>query len=176
MCKRAGEGAAQAVEMTDLWKARKAKIRLSALPTSPWKSRTQRGFPHFHRSGDGSLSTEKNHPQEELWAVEKWKSRVRIPTFPRPRQPAAQGKTHFKKERSNPLHPRFVDRFRPYNRKSAAPRPECVRTTLQPRLRLGDPPSLSPQPAQYPYPPCLPLPSAILCLMLAESLESQRCV
>jgi hypothetical protein len=29
---------------------------------------------------------------EELWAVEKWKSKFRIPTFPQPRQPAAQGR------------------------------------------------------------------------------------
>ena len=29
---------------------------------------------------------------EEVWAVEKWKSKIRIPTFPQPRQPAAQGR------------------------------------------------------------------------------------
>src|SRR6266498_3669024 len=30
--------------------------------------------------------------EEKLWAVEKWKSKSRIPTFPPPRMPAAQGK------------------------------------------------------------------------------------
>jgi len=27
-----------------------------------------------------------------MWAMEKWESKTRIPTFPQPRQPAAQGK------------------------------------------------------------------------------------
>jgi hypothetical protein len=30
--------------------------------------------------------------EEKLWAVEKWKSKSRISTFPPPRMPAAQGK------------------------------------------------------------------------------------
>src|SRR6266496_4557424 len=30
--------------------------------------------------------------EEKLWAMEKWKSKSRIPTFPPPRMPAAQGK------------------------------------------------------------------------------------
>src|SRR5256885_15994911 len=30
--------------------------------------------------------------EEKLWALEKWKSKNRIPTFPPPRMPAAQGK------------------------------------------------------------------------------------
>ena len=34
----------------------------------------------------------KTKNEEELWAMEKWKSKIRIPTFPPPRMPAAQGK------------------------------------------------------------------------------------
>jgi hypothetical protein len=36
---------------------------------------------------------------EKLWAMEKWKSNRRIPTFPQPRQPAAQG-SNFISERA----------------------------------------------------------------------------
>jgi hypothetical protein len=34
----------------------------------------------------------ENQNEEELWAMGKWKSKIRIPTFPPPRMPAAQGK------------------------------------------------------------------------------------
>jgi hypothetical protein len=34
----------------------------------------------------------KTKKREELWAMGKWKSKIRIPTFPPPRMPAAQGK------------------------------------------------------------------------------------
>jgi hypothetical protein len=34
----------------------------------------------------------EDEEEEELWAVEKWKSKSRIPTFPPPRMPAALGK------------------------------------------------------------------------------------
>ena len=36
----------------------------------------------------------KTEREEKLWAVEKWKSKSRIPTFPPPRKPAAQGTNH----------------------------------------------------------------------------------
>jgi hypothetical protein len=39
---------------------------------------------------------EENGGQEEVWAMEKWKSKGGIPTFPQPRQPAAQGRRLFK--------------------------------------------------------------------------------
>src|SRR5882762_10336453 len=63
----------RAVEMAGLWKAWKAKSRLSPLTTAPWKSRQKQArFPHSHSSGD--------------YAVEKWKTKIRFPTFP-PRSP-----------------------------------------------------------------------------------------
>ena len=59
----------RAVEMPGLWKAWKAKSRLPPLSTAPWKSRQRQArFPHFHSSGD--------------YAVEKWKTKPRFPTFP----------------------------------------------------------------------------------------------
>src|SRR5436190_24327322 len=59
----------RAVEMAGLWKAWKTKNRLPPLSTAPWKSRQRRArFPHSHSSGD--------------YAVEKWKTKSRFPTFP----------------------------------------------------------------------------------------------
>jgi len=45
----------------------------------------------------------KTEREEKLWAVEKWKSKNRIPTFPPPRKPAAQGKDHLVKQRINAM-------------------------------------------------------------------------
>jgi hypothetical protein len=46
--------------------------------------------------------------EEKLWAVEKWKSKNRIPTFPPPRMPAAQGKDHPIKQGINAMMRRAV--------------------------------------------------------------------
>jgi hypothetical protein len=63
--------------MTDLWKAWKAKNGLSPLSTGPWKSRQEQArFPHSHSSDD--------------YAVEKWKTKSRFPTFPRAFSPLAK--------------------------------------------------------------------------------------
>ena len=51
----------------------------------------------------------KTKNEEELWAMEKWKSKIRIPTFPPPRMPAAQGKNgrlHKTLDPSEPLKSR----------------------------------------------------------------------
>src|SRR5713101_1733803 len=59
----------RAVEMAGLWKAWKTKSRFSPLSTAPWESRQKQArFPHSHSSGD--------------YAVEKWKTKSRFPTFP----------------------------------------------------------------------------------------------
>jgi hypothetical protein len=51
------------VEMPGLWKAWKAKSRLTTLSTSPWKSRQRRArFPHSHSAddeGDGKVENQK---------------------------------------------------------------------------------------------------------------------
>jgi len=63
--------------MTELWKAWKAKNRLSPLSTAPWESRQEQArFPHSHSSDD--------------YAVEKWKTKSRFPTFPRAISPFAK--------------------------------------------------------------------------------------
>src|SRR5450432_2487669 len=48
-------------------------------------------FPHSHSPGCFHRESRKPGDGEEMWTVEKWKSKNRIPTFPPPRQPAAQG-------------------------------------------------------------------------------------
>src|SRR5690349_11283480 len=62
-------------------------------PRAPWKSRQEQArFPHFHSSGGSYICFRQNSKQEKkrkVWAMEKWKSKTRIPTFPPPRQPAA---------------------------------------------------------------------------------------
>ena len=48
---------------------------------------------------------DKDQTEELLWAMEKWKSKTRIPTFPQPRQPAAQGRTAvYTKRLTRPQH------------------------------------------------------------------------
>ena len=84
--------------MAELWKAWKAKNRLPTLPTLLGNLAQTARFPHSHSSGDGfQLGQRKANRKKKLWAVEKWKSKTRIPTFPQPRQPAAQGKNVKKK-------------------------------------------------------------------------------
>src|SRR5438128_9631015 len=69
LAKNENQDGKRAVEMAGLWKAWKAKSRLPPLSTAPWKSRQRQArFPHFHSSGD--------------YAVEKWKTKPRFPTFP----------------------------------------------------------------------------------------------
>jgi hypothetical protein len=62
--------AKRAVEMTRWWKAWKSKSSFSTLPTAAWKSRK-----------GGEIST---FPQPGFAAMEKWKTKSRFPTFPRP--------------------------------------------------------------------------------------------
>ena len=45
----------------------------------------------------------KTEREEKLWGVEEWKSKSGIPTFPPPREPAAQGKDHLMKEGVNAM-------------------------------------------------------------------------
>jgi len=54
--------------MAELWKAWKAKGRLSPPPPTPWKSRTRREIPTF--------------PQPRRSGMEKWKTKSRFSTFP----------------------------------------------------------------------------------------------
>ena len=54
--------------MAELWKAGKAKGRLSPPPPAPWKSRPHREIPTF--------------PQRRRNGLEKWKTKNRFSTFP----------------------------------------------------------------------------------------------
>jgi hypothetical protein len=55
------------------------------------EGRTALGWPKTEKQHPNNLRNEDQN-EEELWAVEKWKSKNRIPTFPPPRMPAALGK------------------------------------------------------------------------------------
>ena len=77
--------------MAERWKAWKTKIRFPKLPPAPWKSRKNGEIPTFPPLRLFLCVHINTAEAKELWAVEKWKSKSRIPTFPQPRQPAAQG-------------------------------------------------------------------------------------
>ncbi len=64
-----------------------AKTRFSKLPTAPWKSGKSGEIPTFPPLRFlFPLPFETKTEHEELWAMEKWKSNGRIPTFPQPRR------------------------------------------------------------------------------------------
>src|SRR5260370_35697510 len=88
-------GRGSAVEKAELWKPWKTKGRFPPAPTAPWKSRTRREIPTFpprrlYRFHAPRRSRDRDRIL--IWAVQKWKSESRIPTFAPPRQPQAQGR------------------------------------------------------------------------------------
>src|ERR1039457_6814036 len=82
----------------ELWKCRRCGNRGN--PTTGFPPLPQRlgnlakaaRFPHSHSSYGLLSRLNQTTPAEELGAVEKWKSKSRIPTFPPPRLAAAQGR------------------------------------------------------------------------------------
>jgi hypothetical protein len=80
-------GNADGVETLEIQKAGFPRFpqRLGNLAKAP-------RFPHFHSSYGLLWRLNQTTPAEELGAVEKWKSKSRIPTFPPHRWPAAQGR------------------------------------------------------------------------------------
>ena len=93
--------------MTGLWKEWQAKSRLPTLSTSPLEiSPNSRRDSHISTAPASVTYPRRNSRQaknRKMWAVEKWKSKTRIPTFPPPRQPAAARKrTKFMDEPSGP--------------------------------------------------------------------------
>lgn len=69
--------------MAERWKAWKTKIRFPKLPTAPWKSRKSGEIPTFPPLRLFLCVHINTAEAKELWAVGKWKSKSRIPTFPR---------------------------------------------------------------------------------------------
>src|ERR1035441_6382419 len=57
------------MEMPGPWKAWKSKSSFSPLSTAPWESRQRREIPTF--------------PQPGMPRMGKWKTQIRVPTFPR---------------------------------------------------------------------------------------------
>ncbi len=71
--------------MAELWKAWKTKSRFPTLSTAPWKSRKGGEIPTFSQLRLFVGESENRGKQRRLErAVEKWKSKNRIPTFPPP--------------------------------------------------------------------------------------------
>jgi len=57
------------MEMATPWKERKSTSSFPSLSTAPWESRKRREIPTF--------------PQPGIARMEKWKTKIRFPTFPR---------------------------------------------------------------------------------------------
>src|ERR1700685_1695237 len=82
----------------ELWKCRRCgnlgnpKAGFPTFPQRLGNLAKAARFPHFHSSYGLLSRLNRTTPAEELGAVEKWKSKSRIPTFPPHRWPAAQGR------------------------------------------------------------------------------------
>jgi len=70
--------------MAELWKAWKTKSRFPTLSTAPWKSRKGGEIPTFPQLRLFLVKLKIECTKKNLKAVEKWKSKNRIPTFPPP--------------------------------------------------------------------------------------------
>src|ERR1700687_1953913 len=81
-----------AVEKAARWKPWKTKSRFPTATTVPWKSRPHREIPTFPPRLLFPPRLTKQQERILIWAVEKWKSKSRIPTFPPPRKLQAQGR------------------------------------------------------------------------------------
>jgi hypothetical protein len=91
-------------------------------PQHPWKSRKGGEIPTFPQLRRFPSHTQKTGHRRPR-AMEKWKSKTRIPTFPPPRMPAAQGKerpftqnawTHPSRVRFAAQKPRVLDTAPPF--------------------------------------------------------------
>src|ERR1019366_5438006 len=85
-----------AVGKAEPWKRRETKSRFPTAHTVPWKFRQEREIPTFPPRRLLRLQTLESRGRGRsrtlIWAVQKWKSKSRIPTFTPPQAPQAQGR------------------------------------------------------------------------------------